>query len=162
VASLATRLAPLLVLLALVLPVAAQPVLEGTVVRIVDGDTIHVRLGERVEKVRYIGVNTPEVHHPSKGEEPGGRAATLVNRQLVSGRHVRLELDTQSRDRHGRLLAYVWVDETMVNAELVRQGFAQVMTVPPNIRHQPLFLKLQREAREAGRGLWGETAHTRR
>jgi micrococcal nuclease len=152
----------LLVLLALVVPAAAQPALEGVVVRIVDGDTIHVRLGERVEKVRYIGVNTPEVHHPSKGEEPGGREAAVVNRQLVDGRRVRLELDAQARDRYGRLLAYVWVDETMVNAELVRRGFAQVMTVPPNVRHQTLFLKLQREARDAGRGLWGTPRTTGR
>ena len=151
-------LVPLVIVVAFVLPAVAQSALEGAVVRIVDGDTIHVRLADRVEKVRYIGVNTPEVHHPWKGEEPGGRAAAAVNRDLVSGRHVRLELDVQSRDRHGRLLAYVWVDDTMVNAELVRRGFAQVMTVPPNVRHQSLFLKLQREAREAGRGLWSEAA----
>jgi micrococcal nuclease len=162
VARLARRLAPLLLLLGLALPAAAQSPLEGTVTRIVDGDTIHVEVGGRVEKVRYIGVNTPEVHHPRKGEEPGGRAAAAVNRQLVSGRHVRLELDVQSRDRHGRLLAYVWVADTMVNAELVRRGFAQVMTVPPNVRHQSLFVKLQREAREAGRGLWAEPAPTAR
>lgn len=128
--------------------------LEGLVVKVVDGDTIHVRVGERVEKVRYIGVNTPEVHHPTRGEEPGGRAAWDVNRQLVAGRHVRLELDVQTRDRYGRLLAYVWVGETMVNAELVGRGYAQVMTVPPNVRYQGLFLRLQRDAREAGRGLW--------
>jgi micrococcal nuclease len=162
VARLARRLAPLLLLLGLALPAVAQSPLEGTVTRIVDGDTIHVDVGGRVEKVRYIGVNTPEVHHPRKGEEPGGRAAAAVNRQLVSGRHVRLELDAQSRDRHGRLLAYVWVADTMVNAELVRRGFAQVMTVPPNVRHQSLFVKLQREAREAGRGLWAEPAPTAR
>jgi micrococcal nuclease len=154
VRSRARPLVPLVIVLALVLPAVAQSALEGAVVRIVDGDTIHVRLGDRVEKVRYIGVNTPEVHHPRKREEPGGRAAAAVNRELVGGRHVRLELDVQSRDRYGRLLAYVWVDQTMVNAELVRRGFAQVMTVPPNVRHQSLFLKLQREAREAGRGLW--------
>ena len=153
---LARRLAPVLLLLTLALPAGAQSAIEGTVVRIVDGDTIHVRLGERIEKVRYIGVNTPEVHHPRKGEEPGGRAASLLNRQLVSGRRVRLELDAQSHDRYGRLLAYVWVDDTMINAELVRRGFAQVMTIPPNVRHQSLFLKLQREAREARRGFWGE------
>jgi len=85
-----------------------------------------------------------------------------VNRQLVSGRRVRLELDAQARDRYGRLLAYVWVADTMVNAELVRRGFAQVMTIPPNVRHQSLFLKLQREAREANRGLWAEPAPTAR
>jgi micrococcal nuclease len=127
---------------------------EGIVVKVVDGDTIHVRMDERVEKVRYIGVNTPEVHHPTRGEEPGGREASEANRRLVAGRHVRLELDVRSRDRHGRLLAYVWVGDTMVNAELVRQGYAQVMTVPPNVRYQRLFLDLQRDARQAGRGLW--------
>jgi micrococcal nuclease len=155
---LASRLAPLLVLLATALPAAAQSALDGIVTRIVDGDTIHVDVGGRVETVRYIGVNTPELHHPRKGEEPGGRAAAAVNRQLVSERRVRLELDAQTRDRHGRLLAYVWVADTMVNAELVRRGVAHVMTVPPNVRHQSLFLRLQREAREAGRGLWSEPA----
>jgi micrococcal nuclease len=150
------RLLALLLLLPALVPAAdAQPALDGVVVRIVDGDTIVVRLPDRLEKVRYIGVDTPELHHPSKGEQPGGREAAEVNRVLVSGRRVRLELDVQPRDRHGRLLAYVWVDETMVNAELVRRGFAQVMTVPPNVRHQALFLKLQREARESARGLWG-------
>lgn len=149
--------APLLIaVLAILLAasLASAESLAGTVVRVVDGDTIHVRIGERVEKVRYIGVNTPEIHHPKKGEEPGGRAALAVNRELVGGRAVRLETDVQARDRHGRLLAYVWTGETMVNAELVRRGYAQVMTVPPNVRHQALFVKLQRDAREAGRGLW--------
>jgi micrococcal nuclease len=72
----------------------------------------------------------------------------------VGGRQIRLELDVQVRDRYGRLLAYVWAGEVMVNAELVRRGYAQVMTIPPNVRYQELFLKLQREARQAGRGLW--------
>ncbi len=144
-------------LLALVtaLPAWSTPApVEGTVVRVVDGDTIHVRIGARVEKVRYIGVNTPEVHHPTKGEEPGGREAAEVNRRLVEGQAVRLELDVQERDRYGRLLAYVWIGDLMINAELVRLGYAQVMTIPPNVRYQEVFLKLQREAREAGRGLW--------
>ena len=157
-APLARRLAPLLVVLALALPAAAQSTLEGTVTRIVDGDTIHVRVGGHLEKVRYIGVNTPELHHPTKGEEPGGRQALDVNRRLVERKHVRLELDVQARDRHGRLLAYVWVGDTMINAELLRLGYAQVMTVPPNVRHQAMFTKLQRDARAAGRGLWGAPA----
>lgn len=127
---------------------------EATVVRVVDGDTIHARIGTRVEKVRYIGVNTPELHHPTRGEEPGGREALDLNRELVHGKLVRLELDVQERDRYGRLLAYVWIGDLMVNAELLRRGFAQVMTVPPNVRYQALFLGLQRDAREARRGLW--------
>ena len=134
--------------------VHASSLAEALVVRVVDGDTIHVRVDGHLEKVRYIGVNTPEVHHPSKGEEPGGREAHAVNRRLVEGKRVRLELDVQSRDRYGRLLAYVWIGDTMINAELVRLGYAQVMTVPPNVRHQALFLKLQRDARQSGRGLW--------
>jgi micrococcal nuclease len=148
-------------LLALVLattaPGGAQPPAggpQGDVVRIVDGDTIHVRLGGRLEKVRYIGIDTPETRHPGLGEQPGGRAATAVNRELVGGKRVRLELDVQERDRYGRLLAYVWVGDLMINAELVRRGYAQVLTVPPNLRHQELFLALQRDARRAGRGLW--------
>jgi micrococcal nuclease len=135
---------------------AAQPPagLDGLVERVVDGDTITVRLGERVEKVRYIGMNTPELARPGRAEQAGARQAHAVNRRLVAGKRVRLELDVQARDRYGRLLAYVWVGDTMVNAELLRLGMAQVMTVPPNVRHQAVFLKLERAAREAGRGLW--------
>ncbi|MGH7303179.1 MAG: thermonuclease family protein, partial [Candidatus Rokuibacteriota bacterium] len=132
-------------LLVLLLPLLAAASagagpIEGTVVRVVDGDTIHVQLAEHVEKIRYIGVNTPEIHHPTRGEEPGGREAAEVNRRLVVGRRVRLELDVRTRDRNGRLLAYVWVGDTMVNAELIRRGYAQVMTVPPNVRYQDLFV----------------------
>lgn len=150
------RFLPLLLLLALVTTAwSAEPrSLGGVVVKVVDGDTIHVRVSDRVEKVRYIGVNTPEVHHPRQGEQPGGREAWDVNRRLVAGRQVRLELDIRERDRYGRLLAYVWIGETMVNADLVSRGYAQAMTVPPNVRYQQLFLRLQRDAREAGRGLW--------
>jgi micrococcal nuclease len=115
-----------------------------------------VAVQDRIEKVRYIGVNTPETHHPTKGAEPGGREASDVNGQLVNRHQVRLELDVQDRDRYGRLLAYVYVGDQMVNAELVRRGYAQVMTVPPNVRHQDLFVKLQREAREQKRGLWAD------
>ena len=148
------RLVATVLALLLTASVASAESLEGLVVRVVDGDTIQVRVADRLEKVRYIGVNTPEVHHPRKGEEPGGREAMAVNRTLVDGRRVRLETDVRPRDRYGRLLAYVWVGEVMINAELVRRGYAQVMTIPPNVRHQALFVKLQRDAREAERGLW--------
>lgn len=141
------------------LPRGEKEPLRGRVVRTVDGDTIQVRLASGVEKVRYIGIDTPEVHHTTRGEEPGGRAATEVNRRLVGNRAVRLEPDVQARDRYGRLLAYVWVTgpdgaEIMVNAELVRLGYAAVLTVPPNVRHAELFRKLAAEAREQHRGLW--------
>jgi len=134
----------------------APKVLQARVLEVIDGDTIKVTVQDRVETIRYIGVNTPETKHPTRGAEPGGREATEVNRQLVAGQQVRLELDVQERDRYGRLLAYVYVGDQMVNAELVRRGYAQVMTVPPNVRHQELFVKLQREAREQKRGLWAD------
>ena len=134
--------------------------MKGRVVWVVDGDTIHARIGSRLEKVRYIGVNAPEIPHPAgRGWRKGGARARAVNRRLVAGRTVRLELDIGHRDQHGRLLAYVFVERArkravLVNAEMVRRGFAEVMTIPPNVRYQERFLKLQREAREAGRGLW--------
>ena len=134
---------------------------DGEVVRTVDGDTIYVRLATGVEKVRYIGDDTPEEQHPTRGEEPGGREATVVNRRLLGDRPVRLETDVQLRDRYGRLLAYVWARRpdgglVMVNAELVRLGYAAVMTVPPNVRHAALFRRLAAEVREQHRGLWAE------
>jgi micrococcal nuclease len=136
----------------------AQTSLTGQVLRVIDGDTIRVRIGNREERVRYIGMNTPELHHPEKGLEPFGREAAESNRALVGDQTVRLELDVQERDKYGRLLAYVYLGDTMVNAELVANGYAQVMTIPPNVRHQDLFLKLQREARLLQLGLWNPAA----
>jgi micrococcal nuclease len=136
-------------------PVPKEEVLTAPVLTIVDGDTIDVRLEGRTVRVRYIGVNTPETKHPKKGVEPFGKEAAEANRRLVEGKTVRLELDVEKYDRYRRLLAYVYVDDTMINAELVRQGYAQVATYPPNVKYQELFLTLQREAREAKRGLWG-------
>lgn len=140
-------------LLALLL---AVPTLAGdlqAVRRVIDGDTIKLTNGERV---RYIGINTPETKHPVKGVEPFGHEASEANRRLVEGKQVRLEFDVQRRDRFGRLLAYVYLmDGTFINLELVRQGYAQVATYPPNVKHQAEFLEAQREARTAKRGLWG-------
>lgn len=134
--------------------------MRGRVVWVVDGDTIHVRVGPRLEKVRYIGVNAPEVPHPgTRGWREGGARAHEVNQRLVAWQTARLELDLGRRDSWGRLLAYVWVrrgrKRLMTNAEMVRRGYAQVMTIPPNVKYQRRFLTLQREAREARRGLWG-------
>jgi micrococcal nuclease len=140
-------------------PPAASPVpaqsLTARVTQVVDGDTIEVELQGRRERVRYIGIDTPETKHPNRGVEPYGPEATEANRRLVQGQMVRLEFDVQPRDQYGRLLAYVYVGELMVNAELVRQGYALLSTYPPNVKHEALFVRLQREAREAKRGLWG-------
>jgi micrococcal nuclease len=104
--------------------------------------------------VRLIGVDTPETKDPRKPVQPFGQEAAAFTQKLVEGKEVRLEYDVQRKDTYGRTLAYVYSGDTMLNAELVRQGYAQVATFPPNVKYQDLFLKLQREAREAGRGLW--------
>jgi len=134
----------------------AQATTLVRVVRVIDGDTIEVCcIAWKWESIRYIGINTPETHHPTKGVEAYGKEAAGANSRLVSGKTVRLEFDVRQRDRHGRLLAYVYLEDgTFVNAWLVEQGYAQVMTVPPNVKYQELFLKLQQEARTASRGLW--------
>lgn len=144
---------PLLVVCGLLLSSPPAIAYEASVARVIDGDTIHLSNGE---KVRYIGINAPELHHPRRGKEPYGEAAKEANRCLVEGKTVRLEFDVQLRDKHKRLLAYVYVEGEMVNRALVRDGYAQVATYPPNVRHQDEFLKLQREAREQGRGFWGD------
>src|SRR5262245_11374581 len=114
--------------------------LEASVLHVDDGDTIDVRIDGRVERVRYIGIDAPEVAHEGTGAAPGGEAAARVNRSLLRGRHVRLELDQELRDRYGRLLAYVWADGTMVNLEMVRLGYARPLTIPPNIRYAQRFV----------------------
>ncbi|MGD9496232.1 MAG: thermonuclease family protein [Armatimonadota bacterium] len=115
--------------------------------RVIDGDTIELAGGERV---RYIGIDAPEMRPVQAWAE----AATEANRELVEGRGVLLELDAQERDRYGRLLAYVYVDGLFVNAEMVRRGYAQVSTYPPNVRHQDSLLAAEGAARAAGCGLW--------
>ncbi len=132
---------------------AGQSQAQVFVQRVIDGDTVVLSNGERV---RYIGMDTPELYHPRKPVQFYAREAMEFNRRLVEGKRVRLEFDLERRDKYGRLLAYVYLpDGTFVNAELVRQGYAQLLTFPPNVKHVDLFRKLQTEAREANRGLWG-------
>ena len=128
----------------------------GVVVKVVDGDTIHVLDGERREKVRYIGVDTPETKHPTKGVQCYGKAASEFNERLVGSERVRLVRDVEERDRFGRLLAYVYRvrDGLFVNAELARLGYALPLTIAPDVRFAERFTALAREAREDGRGLW--------
>jgi len=133
---------------------------RARVLRVVDGDTIIVRLAGRRERVRYIGVDTPESVAPGRPVECFGPAAKRENERLVEGRTVTLTTDVEPRDRFGRLLAYVRraSDGLFVNAELVRRGFATTLTIPPNVAHAARLRALQREARRAGRGLWGSCA----
>jgi micrococcal nuclease len=138
------------------IPTPAFERIEALVVRVIDGDTIKVRLEGQVYSVRYIGIDTPETVHPDRPIEWMGPEASAANKRLVEGQTVSLEKDVSEVDQYGRLLRYVYLaDGTFVNAELVRLGYAQVSTFPPDVRYQDLFLEKQREAREAERGLWG-------
>ncbi len=141
--------------------IAPSSVMEGTVVKVVDGDTIHVLVGGEREKVRLIGMDTPE---STREHEPFGTEASAYTTAALLGRRVWLETDVELRDRYQRLLAYVWLEEpipgedaaagSMFNARIVRDGYAQIYTFPPNVRHAGLLLQMQREARSAGSGLW--------
>jgi micrococcal nuclease len=125
------------------------------VVRAVDGDTIEVRIGGRLEDVRYIGVDTPETVKPDTAVQCFGPRASSFNHRLVEGHWVRLVFGVERRDVYGRLLAYVHLGRRFVNASLVRRGLARSLTIPPNDRFAPLFRRLELRAARAGRGLWG-------
>jgi len=140
-------------------PPALAETIHGTVVTVFDGDTVEVATGNgRLEKVRYLLIDTPELHHPKRGVEEFGLEAALANKTLVLGRKVRLETDVQSRDRFGRLLAIVWLDlpqgTIMVNERLVEEGFALPFTLPPNVRHADRIHAALLRARSEGRGFW--------
>ena len=134
--------------------------------RVVDGDTLKLSGGERV---RLIGVDTPELHYSEKllrdaartgkdikSIQELGRIASEFTKSLCAGKRVRLEFDVQRRDRYGRLLAYVYLEDgTFVNARILEEGFGQVMTIPPDVKYADYFLKLQQTARNNKKGFWG-------
>jgi micrococcal nuclease len=139
--------------------------------RVVDGDTVQARLsGGPSERVRLIGIDTPEMYESEKLERDArqsgrsreeivalGRLAWLFARRLLDGTDVGLEMDVQPRDQHGRLLAYAWMrDGRMFNVVVLHEGYAQTLTIPPNVKYAALFASCQREARQARRGLWNQ------
>ena len=137
----------------------AGPTVPAMVVRVVDGDTIVVRIDGREKRLRYIGMDTPETVKPGSPVEWMGPEASRANAALVEGKTVELEKDVSETDQYGRLLRYVWLVDgnrwTMVGLELVRRGYAQVETDPPDVRYAGRFVAAQRAARDAGLGLWG-------
>ncbi|MHA2620295.1 MAG: thermonuclease family protein [bacterium JZ-2024 1] len=116
-----------------------------TVVSVYDGDTITLADGRNI---RYLGINTTEIGETFSEE------ARVANRDLVLGKVVRLELDEQTTDSYGRTLAFVWVNGTNVNLELIRKGLAHLLYIPPNRKHYDEFLAAQKEAQTQGRGFW--------
>lgn len=135
--------------------ITSSTVIKGeyvVVTRIIDGDTIEIEGGQ---KVRYIGINTPEIHHPTKKIECFGAEAVRRNEELVLHKKVRLVKDVSETDRYQRLLRYVYLaDGTFVNLELVDEGYAYVDTFPPDVKYVEVFTKAMEEARNQKRGLW--------
>ena len=119
--------------------------------RVVDGDTFVIESGE---KVRLIGIDTPETVHPRKPVEPFGPEASEFTKKLLEGKQVELEFDVDKYDRYNRLLAYVYVDGIFLNEELVRQGLAVISTFPPNVKYVEIYEAAQKYARENRLGIW--------
>lgn len=148
---------------------APNTLYEVRIERVVDGDTVIVRFSQNErERVRLLGINTPESVHPNKPIEYYGiEASNYAKHTLTGGRTVFLQTDVGVRDRYQRALAYLWLDrpddhtseaeirEKMFNTHILLEGYGQVMTIQPNSAYADLFVKFQREAAEAGRGLWG-------
>jgi len=132
---------------------------DGRVVRVVDGDTVQVEVAGQSYRVRYIGVDAPE---STRQTECFGREAAAFNRELVAGQHLRLERDVNETDRYGRLLRYAYLlDGRMVNEVLVREGYALARSYPPDVKYQERLRAAERDARSAGRGLWGVCPNVR-
>lgn len=121
--------------------------------RVVDGDTIEIDGGQ---KVRYIGIDTPETVDPNRQVGCYGKEASERNKELVEGKQVRLEKDVSETDKYGRLLRYVWMGDILINELLVRDGYAKSSTYPPDVKYQEKFLAAERKAREEEKGLWGQ------
>jgi micrococcal nuclease len=163
------RLLFLFAVLSLFAPVETQAQEIATVVRVIDGDTLKISYGDQEENIRLIGIDTPESQANKKAKRDAartgddiqlilsqGREATNYVKGLVKpGDSVQIEFDVQERDRYTRLLGYVHLsDGKMLNEEIVRAGFANLMTIPPNVKYQKVFLEAYEAARENKRGLW--------
>jgi len=134
---------------------------EARVIRVVDGDTVVVAIGGREERLRYVGVDAPELADPESGTpaECGGLEATEANRAIVLGRTLALESDVSDRDRFGRLLRHPWItvggEPTLVTEILVRDGAVEARSYPPDTRHDARLEVAERLARRQDAGIWG-------
>jgi micrococcal nuclease len=127
---------------------------EGKVTGIIDGHTIEVDIEGTIRPVRYIGIDTVLMYTFDNSLDWYAQESYQMNSKLVAGKLVRLEKDISEKDKFGDLLRYVWIEDNMVNAELVRTGYAQALGLPPDIKYYDLFLDLQQEAKLEGKGLW--------
>ena len=139
---------------------------KATVVRHIDGDTVVIKFENGVEeKVRFIGVDTPETVHKTKDIKPYGRESSDYTKESLLGETIYVEKDVSERDKYGRILRYIWFEipkeiteqeiiNKMFNATIILEGYAQVSTFPPDIKYVDYFIKFQHEAQEQNKGLW--------
>jgi micrococcal nuclease len=127
---------------------------EATCTRVIDGDTIEVSIGDGVYTVRYIGIDTPEMDDGRPEYRALAEEATRVNRDMAEGKNVSLEKDVSETDQYGRLLRYVFVGYSFVNAELVSGGYAWAKSYPPDTKYDALFHDLALDAEQQGLGVW--------
>ena len=144
----------ILILFLLILAIGCAAPTAPLVTKVIDGDTIEVNVGGIIHKVRYIGIDTPELTDERPEVCALAQEATRFNRQLVEGKTIRLEKDVSETDRYGRLLRYVYVEDIFVNAELVRQGLAWAKSYPPDIKYQDVLMRAEAGARRDRIGLW--------
>ncbi|MGE0084906.1 MAG: thermonuclease family protein [Desulfococcaceae bacterium] len=131
---------------------SAKPADTAVVVHVIDGDTVILSDGRHV---RYIGINTPEIPKPDQKGEPFSRDAAKYNRELVKGKKVRLEYDRTREDQYGRTLAWLWLkDGTLVNEQIIGEGYAHCLYDSKNSRYFDRLLQIQRKAMSAGKGMW--------
>jgi len=128
-----------------------SPKETAVVKRVIDGDTI-VLSDNR--KVRYIGIDSPELHHPTKPIQCFATEAALLNTELVEGKTIVMQKDVSETDKYGRLLRYVWIGDVFVNNYLVEEGFARQETIPPDVAYATLFKESAKKARLQNKGLW--------
>jgi len=150
----AKYLSAILILLLLISAIGCAAPAAPQVTRVIDGDTIEVDIAGTIYKVRYIGIDTPELDDKRPEFSALAQEATRYNRQLVERGTVRLEKDVSETDRYGRLLRYVYVGDIFINAELVRQGLAWVKVYEPDTKYQDTLEKAEAEARQDKKGLW--------
>ncbi len=149
-------LSAVLALLLLILAIGCAAPATPLVTRVIDGDTIEVNIGSTMHRVRYIGIDTPELDDKRAEYCALAQEATRYNRQLIEGKNVRLEKDVSETEKYGRLLRYVYVDDIFINAELVRQGLAWAKTYEPDTMYQDTLEKAESEARQDKIGIWRE------
>jgi micrococcal nuclease len=164
------KLFPLLIILSFAFSLHAQETFK--VLRVVDGDTLKIDYMGKQESIRLIGIDTPESRVNSRakresqrtGEDMktilamGKEAAQFVKTLVKAGDKVSIEFDVEKRDKYGRLLGYVYLSNgKMLNEEIVKLGYANLLTIPPNVKYQDRFERAYREARENSRGLWKQT-----